>query len=359
MDHVHVAFDSGKPGLGDGPGKARAARLSGVTLAIDAARKAGFSGTDLVNMVAIAGRESSYDPTQHNPVPPDDSWGLWQINVRPEANPKYKSWKLTDPYVNARAARELFKAAGLSPWNHKGGPLGGTDVAAARKAVLAARGKDSTGSTQTSSGGGGGGGGSSTTDTPTTYERQTAAADLGIAEATPGGDEPAGGSPQAYDLADAISVKRKTIGSRIRAVRAALKKKGLRPATRVRLQTELATLLGEHRDLGARGQALRQVAPIETGDAAGDTGAADGGETDAQRSMREAIEANTQAQQAHTDAQIAVADAINQQRQFAERVTSTVSYQTMKVVVDMVSGQLGAQVRQRGFSPGTGVRYAL
>jgi hypothetical protein len=124
-DHVHVALDTGRAGVGDGIGRARTAMArtgpagDGIGVAVDAARRAGFSGTDLVNMVAIAGRESGWIPTKHNlnPRTKDDSWGLWQINVRPEANPQYRSWKLTDPYVNAKAARQLFKASGYRPWH--------------------------------------------------------------------------------------------------------------------------------------------------------------------------------------------------------------------------------------------------
>jgi phage-related protein len=73
--------------------------------------------------------------TRTTSVPPDDSWGFWQINVRPEANPRFKSWHLTNPYVNARAAKILYDGSGLRPWNHAGGPLGDTNVPAARAAV--------------------------------------------------------------------------------------------------------------------------------------------------------------------------------------------------------------------------------
>lgn len=70
-------------------------------------------------MFNIAKRESGGNPAVRNlnPATRDDSWGLWQINVRPDANPKYASWDLTDPEQNAKAARELYNAAGPTPWS--------------------------------------------------------------------------------------------------------------------------------------------------------------------------------------------------------------------------------------------------
>jgi phage-related protein len=60
-DHVHVAFDLGRPGvgIGDGPGRRRFTG-DGIGESVASARRAGFSGEPLVNMLAIAGRESHY-----------------------------------------------------------------------------------------------------------------------------------------------------------------------------------------------------------------------------------------------------------------------------------------------------------
>lgn len=72
---------------------------------------------EAIRMGAIAMRESHGRPWVHNYDPPrDDSWGLWQINVLPQANPRFKSWHLTDPNVNAKAMSILHKAAGEAPW---------------------------------------------------------------------------------------------------------------------------------------------------------------------------------------------------------------------------------------------------
>jgi hypothetical protein len=46
-----------------------------------------FTPADAVVAVAIALAESGGNPAAHNPVPPDDSWGLWQINMRGHLGP--------------------------------------------------------------------------------------------------------------------------------------------------------------------------------------------------------------------------------------------------------------------------------
>jgi hypothetical protein len=69
-----------------------------------------------IRMGAIGMRESSGETWQHTVSPTDDSWGLWQINVLPNANPQYKKWNLTDPNVNAKAMGQLFHASGFNPW---------------------------------------------------------------------------------------------------------------------------------------------------------------------------------------------------------------------------------------------------
>lgn len=124
-----------------------------VGAAVAAARAAGFKGTDLVNMIAIAGRESRYDPTAVNIGPRDHSIGLWQINQLAHKGKYGSDSQLKNPLVNAKAAWALFKAAGLSPWNHAGGPLGGTNVAAARKAVQGMGGAGGGGTAGTKAGG--------------------------------------------------------------------------------------------------------------------------------------------------------------------------------------------------------------
>lgn len=115
------------------------------------AYQAGFRGDDLVKIVAIAKRESGYDPAAHRSDRPKSDLsgdlGLWQIN--------YTNWgkvssalgltdkrQLFDPVTNARAAFVLYQQSGLFPWsmapggwNANGNPLFGTNVEAARVAV--------------------------------------------------------------------------------------------------------------------------------------------------------------------------------------------------------------------------------
>jgi len=112
----------------------------------------GFRDDDLVSMVAIAGRESSYDPGAHrtnrDPSMMVGDFGLFQINYINDT-PSFRQAvgftdraQLLDPEVNARAAKHLFDRGGLAPWTagpggwtEGGDPLFHTDVHAAREAV--------------------------------------------------------------------------------------------------------------------------------------------------------------------------------------------------------------------------------
>lgn len=82
-----------------------AAQIAGV------AKGAGFSGSALAKAVAIALAESSGNPSAHNAVPPDDSYGLWQINMYGSMGPARRKQfglssnsQLFDPATNAKAA---------------------------------------------------------------------------------------------------------------------------------------------------------------------------------------------------------------------------------------------------------------
>jgi hypothetical protein len=134
-----VASASAKQGAGGSsaaavtaPSMAAAAGGSPDAVGLDVVGKAlysaGFRGDDLVNMMAIPSRESSYVPGAHNlnPNTGDDSWGLWQINVAPGANGATLKAvtgsddpnQLTDPATAARVAFEMYKRSGntLRPW---------------------------------------------------------------------------------------------------------------------------------------------------------------------------------------------------------------------------------------------------
>lgn len=84
-----------------------------------AARQAGFSPDQAVTMTAIALAESGGNPGAHNPNG-EDSRGLWQINMSPQANgnaPWAQQLDLYDPVDNAKAAWEVSRhGADIGPW---------------------------------------------------------------------------------------------------------------------------------------------------------------------------------------------------------------------------------------------------
>jgi hypothetical protein len=90
----------------------------------DYATKAGFSGADLDIAVAVAFAESGGNPTAHNSKPPDDSYGLWQINMLGAMGPaRRKQFGITsndqlyDPAINAKAAHSVFQSQGWNGWS--------------------------------------------------------------------------------------------------------------------------------------------------------------------------------------------------------------------------------------------------
>lgn len=86
---------------------------------------AGFSGSALPIAVAIAMAESSGNPQAHNPRPPDDSYGLWQINMYGSLGPARRAQfglssnsDLFDPATNAAAAFAISGGgASFTPWS--------------------------------------------------------------------------------------------------------------------------------------------------------------------------------------------------------------------------------------------------
>jgi len=115
------------------------------------AYEAGFRGQALVDVVAIAGRESHYDPSAHNPnrKTGDNSFGLMQINMIDKLGPaRLRQFGLTsneqllDPMTNLRAAFSMYQSSGgtLSAWGAYKGKSNtyNTDLKAAAAAVAAA-----------------------------------------------------------------------------------------------------------------------------------------------------------------------------------------------------------------------------
>lgn len=85
----------------------------------------------LITMTAIALAESSGNPQAHNPRPPDDSYGLWQINMIGSLGPyrrqKYHLSSNTDlyePVINAQIAYDIYRSEGLKAWGVYTHPIG-------------------------------------------------------------------------------------------------------------------------------------------------------------------------------------------------------------------------------------------
>jgi hypothetical protein len=89
------------------------------------AHDAGFRGHDLTTAVAVALAESGGDTKAHNPVPPDDSYGLWQVNMHGPLGPDRRgefgldsNRELFDPKENAQAAWEISgRGDSFEPWS--------------------------------------------------------------------------------------------------------------------------------------------------------------------------------------------------------------------------------------------------
>lgn len=86
------------------------------------AQSAGMSNPQL--MAAIAMAESKGNPRAHNVIPPDNSYGLWQINMIGKNGPaRRKELGLTsndqlyDPFINAKAAAKILSTQGLKAWS--------------------------------------------------------------------------------------------------------------------------------------------------------------------------------------------------------------------------------------------------
>jgi len=86
---------------------------------------AGFRGQSLTTAVAVALAESGGRPHSHNTTPPDDSYGLWQVNMYGALGPDRRrdyhlksDGQLFDPAVNARAAFSISShGTSFQPWS--------------------------------------------------------------------------------------------------------------------------------------------------------------------------------------------------------------------------------------------------
>jgi hypothetical protein len=104
---------------------------------------AGFRGQGLTTAVAVALAESGGRTTAHNATPPDDSYGLWQINMLgalgPERRHQYhlkSDDRLFDPDTNARVANSISSDGhDFTPWSTYTNGAYKDHLTAARKAA--------------------------------------------------------------------------------------------------------------------------------------------------------------------------------------------------------------------------------
>lgn len=89
------------------------------------AKSVGLSDSRAKVAAAVAMAESGGNPNAHNDVPPDDSWGLWQINMIGSMGPARRAQfglssnsQLTDPKTNAKAMKAIsFGGGNFNPWS--------------------------------------------------------------------------------------------------------------------------------------------------------------------------------------------------------------------------------------------------
>lgn len=89
-----------------------------------AAKAGGFPDSEIPLAVAIALAESGGNPRAHNATPPDNSYGLWQINMYGPLGPARRAQyglqnndELYDPVKNARAAYAIRRGQGWTAWS--------------------------------------------------------------------------------------------------------------------------------------------------------------------------------------------------------------------------------------------------
>jgi hypothetical protein len=117
------------PGVQQAPGAAPTGGTLTIEQLVGLAKGAGFSDDQAVIMAAIAMAESGGNSVAHNKKPPDNSYGLWQINMIGNLGPERlrqfgisSNEKLFDPVTNAKAAYLIKQSQGFNAWTvHKSG----------------------------------------------------------------------------------------------------------------------------------------------------------------------------------------------------------------------------------------------
>ena len=124
-----------------------------------------FAPEDIWKMLAISWRESNWIPTVRNVGPVDDSYGLFQINMKGDLGPGRRAQyglkddsELFDPKMNIKAARLLYGGGNLSHWSVDGDWKNGIPASKIEesKAIAKSMNLPTTGDPTTPSRGGGG-----------------------------------------------------------------------------------------------------------------------------------------------------------------------------------------------------------
>jgi hypothetical protein len=87
-------------------------------------RYVGASPQEALILTAISKGESGHNPMAYNPRPPDNSYGLFQINMIGNMGPERRRWfgikdnkELFNPGTNAVAALKILRSQGLKAWS--------------------------------------------------------------------------------------------------------------------------------------------------------------------------------------------------------------------------------------------------
>lgn len=111
---MRATFDQAAGGVGGSAQNNRAPMSPAMERYRALVRK--YFPADQVEMaLAVMNRESEGNKSAHA-TDGEDSRGLFQVNVSPNANPGYASRNLYDPETNIRTAAEIYKQSGWSPW---------------------------------------------------------------------------------------------------------------------------------------------------------------------------------------------------------------------------------------------------
>ncbi len=114
--------------------------------------KVGFKGRHAAIAAAVAWAESTGNPNAHNKVPPDNSYGLWQINMIGNLGPaRRKQWglnnneELFNPETNAKIAYKISGGVNFSAWTTYTGGKYKAHLANAEKALASLQTKSAAG----------------------------------------------------------------------------------------------------------------------------------------------------------------------------------------------------------------------